>query len=1402
MRFSFIIILLSCSYLFSQSTIFVKYKTDRAFQESRLKIESFLKAGNSASSSTLKKSDIKISSFSEHFGHLNSNLNKISRIYLRNKTDSNFLIDSIEADPNVEYVQISARYKIDYIPADSLFNQQWGLKSISAPEAWDLFPEKGEEIILAVIDTGIDYLHPDLINSIHFNEGEQGIDQYGNDKSNNGIDDDGNGFIDDYRGWDFVNKLDIFPFDVNDDFTDWDNDPNDEHGHGTNISGIVGAEHNSIGIAGANPNVKILNLRAFDKNGNGEEDDAASAIIYAVKMGAKVINMSWGDNVHSQLLKDVIEYAYDNNVLMVASAGNKSTDEPHFPSGFTEVISVGAIQENEALATFSNFGSTIDLVAPGSQIFTLGLNGSYKTVSGTSASAPFVSSTAALLVSVKDFSNEEIKQILKSTATDLGENGWDIKYGAGNLNMRKALTLLSPSEIKFNSPFQGLSTFSDTLNINITCISSYFKDFKLYFGVGNNPQNWDQLITGKENFQLYNENIFNLDLSNFQDTSYSIRLLVNKIDGNTLEERINFTIDRSPPKVLDYNFFPAMLNDFETLQASVITQKPTKVKLYYRIQNSNENFDFIFLDAFNRDIGNISNSHFGMLPENDVISGINHEFYFEVISQSGLVTIIKDGQNYFKTENKINIRTINNSEKDYFLPGGRIFDNPIKLNGLSENFVFLNENETSANLSIYKFFENQFEKVGELKNKIPVSVGDFDKNGKTDILNLFVKNGFIDSQIDIGITDFQNLYSDSSQSFWPAYADDIDNDNKVEIIVFSSDTTITIWEVQNDNNLIEEITLINFQKTENTNKSVFRNNILMVDDFDNDSKNEIAAIDNYGRLILYKINGNIDYSNFKVIEHFYPIESNSTFTKGDFNGDGKIDIAVLIEFEENVFQTPLIYSSVFSINSGNIEYYFQNMFITTETKFFNSFDKQYKAISFADINQNNKDELIIFTFPNSYIFEFDENPNLIFYQTNVNSQSIFVGDLDENGITEIGIPNGDKIFFKEFIEDDRIKPPLITDYYSLDSQQIYFEWSNNNNPVYITKIDEEQNSILYDSTNNGYYVDKVTPNTYNKYFINYYDKNSGAIISNNSKTIEVFAHAPGEVKNLIIINNKSIELYFSQPINSKEINLSNFLFDDENNPSTVVASSEYSYLITSNNSLNSGLHTISIKDIRDYYNTPFKNTTLSFEIFEDSLSFERLFITNHQIIDNYNLSITFNYKLDSLTALNKSNYIFIPNNILEHIDFFNQSQNTLILKTSKPFGAVGKEYVLRIQNIFSSFGSGSIPINENSGSEIVLTANAKNLDDIFVYPNPVKIESNQSITFANLTNRVEIYIYSIDGMFINKIVELDGNGGVDWNLLDQHNNKVGSGIYIYKAISLDNFDKTLQEKIGKFAVIK
>jgi len=1403
MRFSVIFVILFYSQILCQSSIYVKYKTQSSKEEHLANISNIIERSNVQSGISNSNQVFSLKSFKEIFPVDNSILENIVKVEVYDNQLMQSVLNILKNDPNVEYVQQAINYMIDYLPNDSLYSEQWGLQNINAQAAWDLIPSDSEEIILAVIDTGIDFLHPDIDDVIFKNLGEIGIDQNGFEKSNNGIDDDANGFIDDFQGWDFVNKVNIFPIETKDDFTDWDNVPMDEHGHGTNMAGIIGAEHNSIGIAGINPKIKILNLRAFDKNGNGEEDDAASAIIYAVQMGAKVINMSWGDSEFSYVLRDVIKYAYDNGAILIGSSGNNSSNEPHFPSGFSEVISVGAIQENESVASFSNYGSTLDLVAPGSQIMTLGLNDSYKKVSGTSAAAPFVSAAVSLIESIEKFNNEEIKQILKSTAKDLGEQGWDESYGAGSLNLEKALKLLSPSEIKINSPKQNYFTIENELSINISCLTPYFKSYELFYGIGNNPTEWTQLLTGKENYQIFNEDVYALNTSQFVDTSYTIRLKINRIDGNTQEERINFGIDRSAPKIISNHIFIAILNDVETVQASVITNDLTTANLFYRELNSSSTFHSVSLNGFVGDIEIISQKHFGVLPVSEVLGGINHEFYIEVKNQSGLTTIIKndDGENFI-LRNSIEKKILSNIKKDYSLPNGRILSSPANLSGINGKFIFLNENNSSADLSIYKFDQNKFDKVETLQNKIPVSVGDFNKDGKSDILNLFVKNGFIDTQIEIGDTNFTNAFTDTSETFWPSFADDIDSDGRIEIMVFSSDTSITIWETDNDFNLIKESELENFATNIQLQKSTFRNNVMLVNNFDSDIQNEIVLVDDLGRLVVFQVDGHSSYSDDKIIEHFTPAESNSTISSGDFNGDGIKDIAILSEFEENPFTTPLIYFSVISINESGFDYLFQNMLVTTETNFIGKFEKQYSNIKLSDIDNDGKDNLIVFSYPNSYIFEYGEEKIFLnYYQSDVNSQSTFAGDLDNNGITEIGIPEGNNLFFHEFVDDALLSPPNITDFYSLDSQSVFITWSESEQPVYIYKGKSVNEISLYDSTFSNSYIDSVESNVNVYYTLKFYDKLTKEINSHQSKTVEIFSHSPAKYVKHVVLNNRSIQIFFSNKINTKETRRQNFLIDDLAMPNSVKNSSEYSYLITLDDSIKAGNHFLSIINMRDFYNSPIIDTTLYFELDEIIEEENKLFVSNYSIVNNNALIVSFNFNLDTATSLNKNNYIFTPNNNIITLDFYQSDKNSILLTTQKPFGAIGKEYVLKIENLISSVQSGSLPISQNSGSKIILTSNAENLDDIFVYPNPVRLNNTSSIIFANLTTRVDIHIFSIDGKFIKKISENDGNGGVEWDMVGSNEKIISSGIYFYKALALDNFGNTLQEKIGKFAVI-
>jgi len=359
-------------------------------------------------------------------------------------------IDTLAINPNIEYVEPNYYVTIDVVPNDPNFHLQYGLHNdgtngalanadIDAPEAWDV--QTGNDVIIAVIDTGVDYTHPDLQGNIWTNPGEI---------ANNGIDDDGNGFVDDIHGWDFANDV---------------NDPVDDHAHGTHVAGIIAAKsNNGIGISGINWNAKIMALKFFDANGIGSTANAIRAINYAVMMGVRISNNSWGGGGFSKALFDTIQAAAAKDHLFVAASGNEAlnTDAtPHYPSSYDlpNIISVAATDDSDRLASFSNFGSvSVDLAAPGFRIESLIPNGLYQSLSGTSMAAPFVAGAAGLVLStVSGISAEALKAALLDNADRISSLSGRVATGA-RLNMSRTLkSLVANASITPNAATLGVS---------------------------------------------------------------------------------------------------------------------------------------------------------------------------------------------------------------------------------------------------------------------------------------------------------------------------------------------------------------------------------------------------------------------------------------------------------------------------------------------------------------------------------------------------------------------------------------------------------------------------------------------------------------------------------------------------------------------------------------------------------------------------------------------------------------------------------------------------------------------------------------------------------------------------------------------------------------------------------
>lgn len=351
---------------------------------------------------------VQVSSFLGNSTNYNLNLSATSIPELNIPTpsgpfNSNYGYGLVNANAAVS----STLNRSNLFPAlPDLGGTNWALDVINAPEVWNQ-NITGNGIVVAVVDSGVDYTHPDLDDNIWRNAGEI---------AGNGIDDDRNGYIDDIRGWDFV-ASDNNPMDL------------DFDGHGTHIAGAIAAERNNFGITGVAPNAKIMPVRVLSAFGSGNQNNVAAGIRYAADNGANVINLSLNEFVPSNVINNAIQYANNKGSVVVMAAGNSRVDQPAYPARNADSlgIAVGSIDVRGRMADTSNRAGSrpLDyLVAPGVDIYSTTPYSTYDTLTGTSMATPQVAGVAALVLNANPtLTPAQVEYILTTTANRNGLTG-------------------------------------------------------------------------------------------------------------------------------------------------------------------------------------------------------------------------------------------------------------------------------------------------------------------------------------------------------------------------------------------------------------------------------------------------------------------------------------------------------------------------------------------------------------------------------------------------------------------------------------------------------------------------------------------------------------------------------------------------------------------------------------------------------------------------------------------------------------------------------------------------------------------------------------------------------------------------------------------------------------------
>ena len=878
--------------------------------------------------------------------------------------------------PSVEAVEMNRlnRPCAEIVPNDPNYSEQWNLALMKMPQAWGI--EQGNpEVTVAVVDGGVDMQHPEFRSQLWRNVGEI---------PENGVDDDGNGYVDDLNGWDFS---DAPTLPGHGDWTVRDNEPEDEIGHGTYVSGIIGAAaNNGIGIAGIAWRCRLMPLRADFKYGGGgylQNDDVAAAIVYAADNGAQVINMSWGDTVNAFIVQDAVAYADTRGCVMVAAAGNDGAVGSWYPAGLKTVISVAGLSVERRLYSESNFGATIDIAAPGDEIPSTDLNGGYQKLSGTSMAAAHVSGVAALVVSANpEDTHAEVRETLIRTADPLFISNL---VGAGSLNAYTALTAPTAliAHIDTARMFsQGVEPSPiEKIEIFGSAGGDGFTEYRLEYGIGEVPDLWFPLGT-VETKPKFNVCLYKWDTSTLTEGKYTVRLSVTSKTGEIKRDRTVVEVDHTAPLISTHQSQAWFVGN---RVASVVLWQTDKISIgEIEIFQPNGNV----VGTARSDSENLL--HIVHLSDLDISPGVHKYRLFAKNRASGLRIDDNNGRVYEVDVQDVPMNPLHLSQGTSAERALHAVGTPVDLN--KNGRLELITAEMGTNLA--QIFESEhnggFRRIFSFPEPfLPKAIADTDHDGLIEILCNPPDVTFLLEQPAQGEFPTERIWEAPGQ--WGLTIADTDTDGAPEIFT-RDDTThaISVYEADGDNNYRHIATLENPTLGGNS----IRANVA-IGDFDGDAQTDILIGDSDGDLFVYEAIGDNRYRHTWTTT--LPESSPELFAAGDMDGDGKAEFAVcgIAGTKVGTIALDIRYHhwllTVFSAD-GNDTYR------PVWTQRMREVRDGGNGMAIADANNDGRNELCIAVAPNFYLVQYDGvDYRPIWHHSATNTFAPIVADINADG---------------------------------------------------------------------------------------------------------------------------------------------------------------------------------------------------------------------------------------------------------------------------------------------------------------------------------------------------------------------------------------------------------------------
>ena len=1288
------------------------------------------------------------------------------------------------------YVTPNHVFRVFFTPNDSAFYAQWVPGALHLPEAWDVVRGR-PDMPVAIIDTGIDPTHPDLAQAIWVNPGEDLNDDGRYEPSDeNGIDDDGNGLVDDIWGWDFV---DAPRFPDGGDYRKPDNQPLDEHGHGTSVAGIVAATgNNGIGIAGVAFGTKVMVLRAGTSRGLLEEDDVAAAILYAVEMGARIVNMSFGDTEEAPFLEDVLRYAYSRDVVLFAAAGNDGDTTPYYPAALSETISVGASDEGDARANFSSFGESLDFLAPGVSVLTTALGGGYQRFNGTSAASPVAAGVAALLLAQDpDLTPEEVRARLATTAVDVPPPGWDMYNGAGRIDAYASLETGAEIYAQIQEPRPGSAVGGSEVLVKGTASGPDFVRYRLYLGSGKVPYEWT-LLAGSEE-RVVESTLFRWSPQGLAEGPYVLRLVVEDGSGNTLEDRVELNVDQSAPLIGNVFFQRMIEGPWPGALLSFRTTDVCRAWFRWRPEGTQGEFTEIPLRY-------LTTEHHLYLNQGEMSRKI--EYGIRVENLRGQVTEMEPEVGFRVYDfGAGRIPTDQLVEHLPPLPRGYLSLRAADLSGdgIPELIYTPSRKLSWDTLEVWQWDVDRWRKLARAtEHWLPRDAVDADGDGTVEILAGWGDRGAV-LRLQPGSGILADVW-DKSGEFWPARFTDV-NGNGLAEIVTRYQGEWSLWENLRDSGfgLLARL----------TNPSHGMNQYGVprcgVGDSDGDGRPELLFADNDGDVFLYEYAGG---DQFNVIwQDKLPLPESSGYVEmADLDGDGRDEIiagghsANFINSEHEFDTRHWLYRVYRFSGKGTYE-------VVAEWRFAGYLgDRHFQSgVTAADLDGDGDEEVLICAAPDLYLVDFNEASDKVALRghlPNTVSNLAEVADFDGDGVAEIALDQGDSLRFFQLSALSGVLPaPVWLRAVPLGEKLVALSWAPVGPAVSYRVLRRTLAGSwepLAEVLGTAYSDTSVAKGQVYRYAV----QPVGAEGTRGGFAFSppVQPHSPPRLLRAEQRSDRLVALIFSRGMGDNALNGDHYRVTGQARPEYHVTSVLRSYrasevLLSLDRAPESPDQlTISVTGVLDSTGTP-----LDPEHSVASVRFSPVptapYIVRAERLSDFTLRVVFSQKMRASELADPGHYVWKPvGRVVSAEPEPDGRAVTLRVSREAPLRPLGHVYQLRVRGVHSTSG---VALRRGLGDRVNLFFQATSLADLVVYPNPWRPGLNGGvITFGGVPQGATVLILDEHGRVLRKLRAEEGRGGLDWDCTAENGEPVASGVYLYLARTKD------EKKIGKFAIVR